>query len=158
MLFAEQGESKIVEVLLILRTKPLRSKAANLHKAHGPLQVYFACIRYVAVLSIVLAALFLVSFSGSAQAHGLHSANLSQSIERSSTADASIFEDSLERDTDDSGSICGANCCSMSGCGYVGQIVAEFRFPAISNSKRHSLKTLPWVRNALGSLKRPPRA
>lgn len=143
---------------MILRTKPLGSIAANLGKAEGPLQVCFDCIRYVAVLSIVLTALFLGSFSGSAQAHGLHPANLAQSTERSATADASIFEDSLERGTDYSVSICGANCCSMSGCGYVGQIVAEFGFPAISIGKRHSLKTLPWVRNPLGSLKRPPRA
>jgi hypothetical protein len=158
VLTADQSESEIAEVLLILETAPLEFPVKNLRRFQEPSEGCFACIRNAAVFFVVSAMLFFGSFSGSAQAHGLHPGNFDQSIERSLTADVSNIEESLQRVTDDTVSACGVNCCSMSGCGYVTQILAEFGFPAISIGKRHLLKSLPWVRNPLDSLKRPPRA
>lgn len=130
----------------------------------------FAVLRAAMVLLISCAAVFFGAFAGSAQAHEMHQARQTQLVGVSqqtfavnkghviARGDVATRGDSVQNAAETNMKACGLNCCSMSGCGYGAQRVAALFYPDFPADARKLLSALPWVKNPLDFLQRPPRA
>jgi hypothetical protein len=143
---------------LILGTERLATYEKNLSGSQRPSRVSLVILRLVSVLLISFSALFFGAFTVSAQAHGMHASSVSEPTTLTNSTDASDIVASINNAADVVVKGCGINCCSMTGCGYVPQRLEEVFLPEISVSMRPVFSTLPWVKNPLDSLQRPPRA
>jgi hypothetical protein len=115
-------------------------------------------LRFVSILLITLSALFFGAFPDSAQAHGMHPNSVSQKTALTISIEDPDIVKSIDSVQDVAVKGCGLNCCSVSGCGYVPLRLEELFLPKISTSVRQIFNILPWVKNPLDSLLRPPRA
>lgn len=108
----------------------------------------------ISALVVLLAVLFLGTFTGQAQAHGLH-AGLSVQMP-ANWAEGTVSKGEAESVVAQTG--CGANCCSATGCAAA---VLEPAHPAcvvVANDDRFALSGhTPPRPSPQSTLKRPPR-
>ena len=143
---------------MILGSERLPIYEKNLSGPQRPTRVIRAVLRLVSVLLISFSALFFGAFADTAQAHGMHPTSESQSTALTNSVDAANIAASIGNVSDVVVKGCGINCCSMTGCGYVPQHLEEAFLPTISVNKSRVFTILPWIKNPLDSLHRPPRA
>lgn len=143
-------------MILVPETSAICEK--NLRKLQQRSRVNAEFLRLASIIFITLSALFFGAFADRAQAHGMHPIIVSQPNVLTNNTNAPDIVESIDNIADVAVNGCGSNCCSMSGCGYVPQLLVEVFLPKISASLRQVFNILPWVKNPLDSLQRPPRA
>lgn len=124
----------------------------------GDLSKYVSAARPIVVIFFTLVAMFFISFPSSAQAHGIHSTGVQLSSASSVDVAVQGYDLNNEKATDLAKGRCGTGCCSMSGCDYVPFKLPVLVFPKNSSSVGYFFNYLPWARNPLDSLRRPPRS
>ena len=143
-------------MILVPETSAICGK--NLRRLQQCSRVNAGFLRLASILLIALSALFIGAFADRAQAHGMHPKSMSQPIVLTNITNTSDIVESIDNFADVAVKGCDINCCSMSGCGYVPQRLEEVFLLKILASLRQVFNILPWVKNQLDSLQRPPRA
>jgi hypothetical protein len=137
----------------ILRSKPGACQAGI---CPSPERTVLARVGFA--ILVVFSVMFFVSFSNPAYAHGMHGTNAAQMSELYVEVAVPVTDAIMEKASDDTVGECGANCCSMSGCGYVPHKLPQLFSPKTLNGAGYVFNYLPWVENPLDTLQRPPRS